>query len=211
MPIGQDKYVYPRKHLWFQVRSYLVKDEEAESLICWLNDQHFMGKWFPEGHDQYQVFSREHYCSPAYHFFCNPYYGRGAWEKVHDRKNRSSSIAQVLPTSEDHIWESGADYENQPSYLAPREYMYSAMKLKYSKNIGEWLSEDDQIVCFDPSVRGGDSSALVVKRDFFQQFLAENNFRILWTCLGEKNIDSTTFSGPLFLKEVGTFRCLHTD
>lgn len=200
VPIGQDKYNYPRKHLWYQIRSYLVKDEEAESLICWLNDQHFMGRWFPEGHDQYQVFSREYYWSPAYHFFDNPYYGRGSWEKVHDRKNRSSTIAQVLPTSEGHIWESGADYENQPSYLAPREYMYSAMKLKYSKNIGEWLSEDGQIVCFDPSVRGGDSSALMVKRDFFQQFLAENNLRILWTCLGEKNIHGTAFSGNQFSK-----------
>jgi hypothetical protein len=199
-PIGQDKYNYPHKYLWYQIRSYLVKDDEAESLIHWLKNQHFMGRWFPERHDRYQVFSREYYWSPAYHFFDNPYYGGRDWEKVHDRVNRSRTIAHVLPTSEGHIWESGADYENQPSYLAPREYMYSAMKLQYSKNIGEWLNENGQVVCCDPSVRKRGSSVLMVKKDFFQQFLSENNLKIFWTCLGEKNIHGTSFSRKQFPK-----------
>jgi len=196
--IGQDKYHYPRKHLWYQIRSYLVRDDDEEFLINWLKGQHFMGGWFPEGHDRYQVFSREYYWSPAYHFFDNPWYGENNWEKVCDRINESKVIAHVLPTSEGHIWESGADYENQPSYFAPHEYMYLAMKLQYSKNIGEWLSEDGQIVCYDPSVRQGGSSALIVKKDFFQNFLIKNNLKIFWTCLGEKNIYGTTFSEKRF-------------
>lgn len=200
VPIGQDKYDYPRKHLWYQIRSYLVKDDESESLIHCLKDQHFMGRWFPEGHDRYQVFSREYYWSPAYHFFDNPYYGGNDWEKVYDRINRSNVIAHVLPTSEGHIWESGADYENQPSYLAPRECMYLGMKLQYSKNIGEWLNENGQVVCFDPSVRQGGSSALIVKKDFFQNFLMKNNLKIFWTCLGKKNIYGTSFGGERFSK-----------
>jgi|LQYC01.1.fsa_nt_gi hypothetical protein len=201
VPIGQDKYDYPRKHLWYQIRSYLVKDDEAEGLIHWLKDKHFMGRWFLEGHDRYQVFSREYYWSPAYHFFDNPYYGGNNWEKVYDQINRRKNvIAHVLPTSEGHIWESGADYENQPSYLALREYMYLGMKLRYSKNIGEWLNENGQIVCFDPSVRQGGSSALIVKKDFFQNFLIKNNLKIFWTCLGEKNIYGASFGGERFSK-----------
>jgi len=200
VPIGQDKYDYPLKHLWYQIRSYLVKDDEAENLIHWLKDQHFMGRWFPEGHDRYQVFSREYYWSPAYHFFNNPYYGGNDWEKVFDRINRSNVIAHVLPTSEGHIWESGADYENQPSYLAPHEYMYLGMKLQYSKNVGEWLNENGQVVCFDPSARQGGSSVLIVKKDFFQNFLIKDKLKIFWTCLGEKNISGTSFGGEHFSK-----------
>lgn len=159
-----------------------------------------MGRWFPERHDRYQVFSREYYWSPAYRFFDNPYYGGYNWEKVYDRLNRDKVIAHVLPTSEGYIWESGSDYESQPSYLAPREYMYSAMKLQYSKNIGEWLNENGQVVCFDLSVRQGGSSALIVKQNFIQEFLSKNNLKIFWTCLGEKNIYGTSFSGKRFSK-----------
>ena len=200
VPIGKDKYDYPRKHLWYQIRSYFVKEDETESLIDWLKDKHLMGRWFPECHDQYQVFSREYYWSPAYHFFDNPYYGRPNWESVYDRANHNKVIAHVLPTSERHIWESGADYENEPSYFAPREYMYSRMKLQYSKNIGEWLNENGQVVCFDPSVKQGGSSALVVKKDYFQKFLSDSNLQILWTCLGKKNIYDTSFGGKRFSK-----------
>ena len=104
-------------------------------------------------------------------------------------------IAHVLPTAEGHIWESGADYENQPSYLSPRKYMFLGMNLQYSKNIGEWLNENGQVVCFDPSVKDRGSSVLIVKKDSFQKFLQENKLTIFWTCLGEKNIYGTSFSG----------------
>lgn len=198
VPIGQDKYDHPRKHLWYQIRSYLVQNDEAEKLINWLRDQHFMGRWFPEGHSRYQVFSREYYWSPAYRFFDNPYYGGNGWEKVYDRKKKDSIIAKVLPTSEEHNWESGSDYRNQPTYLAPREYMFHGMKLQYSKNIGEWLDEKGQVVCCDPSVRNEDSSVLIVNKKSLQDFLKENKLRIFWTCLGEKNILGASFRGERF-------------
>lgn len=113
VPIGQDKDHCPRKYLWYQIRSYLVKDDEEKKLISWLKNQHLMGRWFPKGHDRYQVFSREYYWSPAYHFFDNPWYGGNKWEKVYDGRKRRKIMAHVLPTSEEHRWESGADYEDQ--------------------------------------------------------------------------------------------------
>ena len=195
VPLGEDKFDYPRKYLWYQIRSYLVKDEEAEKLIKWLTTQHFMGPWFPESHDRYQVFSREYYWSPAYQYFDKPYYGGYDWERVYEKEDRDNVIAHVLPTAEGHIWESGADYENQPSYLSPRKYMFLGMNLQYSKNIGEWLNENGQVVCFDPSVKDRGSSVLIVKKDSFQKFLQENKLTIFWTCLGEKNIYGTSFSG----------------
>lgn len=198
VPIGQDEYKYPRKHLRYEISSYFVKDDEADYLIHWLYDQHLVGFDLPAGPERYQVFSREYYWSPAYQFFKNPYYGGNDWEEVNDRLNRNNVMAQVLPTSERYRWESGADYENQPAFLAPREYMYSAMKLQYSKNIGEWLSEDGQVACFDPSGRKGGASSLKVKKGLLQQFLLKNHLKIFWTCLGEKRIYGTSFSGKDF-------------
>jgi hypothetical protein len=175
VPIGQDKYNYPRKHLWYQIKSYLVKEEDKEGLLAWLNTQHFMGRWFPESHDRYQVFSREYYWSPAYQYFDKAYYGGYDWEEVID-ENRDNVIAHVLPTAEGHIWESGADYENQPSYLSPRRLMFLKMNLQYSNNIGEWLSEAGEVIVKDMSIINGGSSNLIVKKDALQKFLPGSRY-----------------------------------
>jgi hypothetical protein len=188
VPIGHETYEYPHKHLWYQIRSYFVSKEQAGRLISWAKEQRFMGRWLPEGSQQYQVFNREYYWSPAYHFFDNPYYGRSNWKKVHEKSDYDQVLGKVMPTTEGHLWESGGDYENQPSYFAPREYMYSRMQLQPSKNIGEWLNTQGKIVCFDPSVKQERSSCLLVRKDSLLQFLEENNLRIFWTCLGEKQI-----------------------
>lgn len=66
VPIGYEQHEYPHKHLWYQIRSYFVHNEEADTLISWAKQKHFMGQWFPKNHDEYQVFSREYYWSPAY-------------------------------------------------------------------------------------------------------------------------------------------------
>ncbi|MGP0592797.1 hypothetical protein ACTRXD_09710 [Nitrospira sp. T9] len=198
VPIGKDDLHFPRKHLWYHIRSYLVKEDEYDSIIHFLQDQQFSGDWLHERNDRYQVFSREFFWSPAYQFFKKPYYDGGDWDEVNDPGNRSKVIGHVLPTSEGYRWQSGADYESQPSFLAPCEIFYLYLNLQYSKNMGEWLSKEGQVVCFDPSVGKGGPSALNVQKTFLQQFLSGNNLKIFWTCFGEKNIYGTSFSGTRF-------------
>ena len=188
VPIGYDTYEFPHKHLWYQISSYFVRKEHAGRLISWAKKQHFMGGWLPIRNDEYQVFMREYYWSPAYLFFDNPYYGRSNWEKVHDKDDVAQIVGEVMFASEGHQWESGADYENQPSYLAPRHLMHSGMQLQPSKNIGEWLNVQGEIICFDPSVKQESSSCLIVRKNALLQFLETNDLRIFWICLGEKQI-----------------------
>lgn len=215
VPIGRDKYETPYKRLWYQIRSYLIKEEKAEELLCWLKDQHFMGRWFPEGNEQYQVFSREFYWSPAYRYFNNTKYNELNWKKVYKnrRDNKEQVMALVMPTTEGHRWESRLDGEDQPSYLAPHEYIYSGMKLQYSKNIGEWLNQKGEAVCFDVSVQTGKSSCLLIMKDIFLKFLTENKLKVFWTCLGEKQILGESLSRRRHLKwlELSGVYCLYDD
>jgi len=187
VPVGYERHEYPHKHLWYQIRSYFVPSEQADGLTAWAKQQGF-GQWLPENSDQYHVFSREYYWSPAYHFFDNPYYGRNQWEDVHEKGDYEQVLGEVMVTTERHNWESGADHREQPSYFAPREYMYEKMQLQYSKNIGEWLNAEGEVVCFDPSVNQEESSGLLIRKDALLRFLDENNLKIFWTCLGEKQI-----------------------
>jgi hypothetical protein len=214
VPIGYEQYDYPHKHLWYQIRSYFVHNDEADNLISWAKQKHFMGRWFPENSNQYQVFSREYYWSPAYRFFDAPYYGRSQWEEVYENNRGYNSdedaIAKVMVTTESHNWESGTGDEVKPSYLAPRELMYEKMLLQYSKNIGEWLNAQGEVVCFDPSVNQNTPSCLLIRKEALLKFLDENNLKIFWTCLGEKRIygDSANqikFSEWLELSGVFTF------
>jgi hypothetical protein len=194
IPIGQDRNDAPYKRLWYQIRSYLVKEKKEPELINWLKKQHFMGRWFPEGHEQYHAFSREFYWSPAYRYFNDPDSNSKNWESVYKNKKNGQVIAKVLPTTEGHQWSSGKNEEDNPSYLAPSEYIYSGMKFQYSKNIGEWLDEQGNIVCFDQSVKTGGSYCLLVKKAPFIRFLNENKLKVFWTCLGEKQIIGDSFN-----------------
>jgi hypothetical protein len=44
------------------------------------------------------------------------------------------------------------------------------------------------MISFDPPVKHESSSCLIVRKDSLLKFLEENNLRIFWTCLGEKQI-----------------------
>ena len=87
-----------------------------------------MGRWFPENHDQYQVFSREYYWSPAYHYFDDPYYGRNHWEEIYEKRELPvKSTKDSKNTSKLEIEETEDGFQ---IYLAKsREDMKSTMNL----------------------------------------------------------------------------------
>lgn len=200
LPIGEDRYHVPHKHLWYQVRSYLIEAKEEIKLLSWLKGKNLMGRWFPEGGERYQLFSRELYWSPAYHYFQDPYYGWNEWSEVSDSENSDKIIAKVLPTTVGMRWETGSEDAKVPSYIVPCETLYSGMNLDYSEKVGQWNDTKGEVVCFDPSTIHNGYSSLLVKKENLFRFLKDNNLKIFWTCLGEKNIHGTGFGGDRFGK-----------
>lgn len=194
IPIGINKYEYPHKELSMMLKSVLVKDCDYSNLYSWVQKQHFIGGWFPEGRDsQYQVFCREYYWSPAYNYFNKAYYSGEQWEEVSEQYPSNKVICEVSPTSEGHIWESGANSSDAPNYLAPRQHMFEGMKLEYPDNTGEWVDENGDLACFDPSVTSDESSCLLVRKDIFQKYLNDSKLKIVWTILGEKQISGSMY------------------
>jgi hypothetical protein len=199
-PIGQERFESSRKHLWYQLRSCLVKKSDADQLFNWLKNKNFMNNWFPTGHEFYQMFSREFFWSPAYRFFENPYYGGYGWKDMSDREYKELPDVRVMPTSEGYRREKDVGEQEVSSCLYPCQLIFSGMKLKYSKNIGEWRNNNGEIICFDPAVGTDASPALVIRKDALQQFLSENDLQIFWTCQGEKNILGTGARGDEIVK-----------
>jgi hypothetical protein len=198
--IGEDRYEYPRKNLWYQLRSCLVRNSDAKELFRWLKSKSYMNDWFPTGTEFYQMFSREFFWSPAYRFFEQPYYGGYGWKNISDHEYEESPNTKVMPTSEGYRREKGVGAQEVSSCLYPCQLIFSGMKLQYSKKVGEWRNENGEIICFDPSVGTDASPALVIRKDALQQFLSENDLQLFWTCLSEKNILGSDPHGDDLLK-----------
>ncbi|EIW8624977.1 ATP-binding protein, partial [Klebsiella pneumoniae] len=52
--IGNEEWGHPRKEVWCQIRGYLVRTTELNALKNWAENQHYMGRWMPEGSNRYQ-------------------------------------------------------------------------------------------------------------------------------------------------------------
>ncbi|WP_046216662.1 NACHT domain-containing protein [Paenibacillus wulumuqiensis] len=181
VPLGREKDSYQYKQLWYQIRSYLVKIEDQETILKWLADKHLMGRWFPEASHIYGVFKKEFYWSPAYNWFQNPYYGGESWKVVHDQND--NSIVRVLPTVEYYDWESDEGWS-----LMPKEHLYEGIGAQYSNEIGGWENKDKKIICQSFLGMMDSQLNLGINKEVLQKFLGANKLAIFWTCLGEKNI-----------------------
>lgn len=185
--LGVDRKNSDRKKIWYQVRSYLVKESEYENLKEWLKKKDFMGRWMPESSENYSVFSKEHYWSPAYHDSDED----TRWQTI--RKNQvdyrdKEIIADILPTAEEHRWEDG----DGTSFLAPRTEMFDGMGLCSSEVPSCWFNDKGQLACFDPHVFGEERSELLVSSNLLEEFLNKKGLKILWTVLGEKQTLGTS-------------------
>jgi hypothetical protein len=198
--IGEEKWNQPHKELWGQIRSYIVSNDEFNVFKDWAVKQDFMGRWMPESHDRYEMFSREYYWSPAQEYFMTEYYEGIEWTELHDKES-GEYIATVNITAQGFLWEEEFDKSKQEtiSFLKPSKLIYERMALKYSQKEGEFLSATNEVQCFAPNVYYDSKSYLLVKKDPFLKFLQENNLNIIWTVLGEKQIiGGHTFGGNYY-------------
>ena len=185
--LGKEKWSYARKELWVHFRSYLVKNEDFNALQEWSGDQDFMGRWMPESHSWYQVFSREYYRTAAHDHFLEAY--EGQWRAVVDRKT-DTKIAEVIVTAESYMWEEEFDESKNEtlSFLKPCTAIYNGMNLKYSKIEGEFLDTKNERVCFAPNVHNDTDKFLLIKKAPLLKYLSENGLKIIWSVLGEKQV-----------------------
>lgn len=187
--IGEEKWDQPHKKLWCHIRSYLVKDEEFNSLKNWAIEQNFMGRWMPESIDRYEMFSREYYWSPVQAFFNSECYGGSEWIDVYDRKS-GKLIAGVNVTAQNFLWEEEFDKSKEETirFLKPSNFIYKGMDFKYSHREGEFIDNSGLVQCFAPNVYHDSKSYLLIQKRSFLNFLRKNNLKVIWTVLGEKQI-----------------------
>lgn len=193
--IGNDDWGHPRKEVWCQIRSYIVKVEEFENVRDWALKQNYMGRWMPEGTDRYQLFNREFYWSEACQFFKSDYYSGSDWTTVSDQES-GAKIADVSVTSINYLWEEEFDKSKIEtlSFLKPSNLIFEKMGLTSGDIEGSFKDHNGTMVCFSAEAIHASKAHLLVKKEPFLKMLNENGFEIIWTLLGEKDVMGGSFN-----------------
>lgn len=71
---------------------------------------------------------------------------------------------------------------------SPAKWIVDNMYLRWNGVEGHFYDKRGNLIAFDPSVRTPGPGALLINRDIFLKFLNDNDYDLLWTILGEKNI-----------------------
>lgn len=128
----------------------------------------------PESHDISNLFARECYWSPLSKEYEKE---RVEWERLDgsDLKVMLPSL-QAIGSLDTDV--SGAHF----TYQIPNKKMFDYLGLSYADLDGEFNDADGKIVFSNISPLGP-----MIRKDALQKFLDENNLKIIWTLLGEKN------------------------
>ena len=182
-----DKQQYGSKSIWLRVHSYFMKTQDFEAAKQFLMSENFYNNRLMEPHQLYQVFSREYFWSDAYKDFNSSCYEHLNCDVLKSADGRI--LGTYYPSCNDFLWEEEFDYSKEVSitFKKPSLFLFNEMKMKYSRNEGEFLSLGEELLCFDPSVNNKMKSALFIQQKELNSFLKDNNYSLFFTVIGEKH------------------------
>lgn len=198
---------YPKQSLWLEINSYLVKIDEDSIFNDWVKDKHFMGRWMPTGHESfYEGWIGEYPWSASYVNVLEPCIVDNC-NKDEEYNNRSLNFNDINdsdrtpPTdliSTVNIYNNEKDSEfcnskigNQ--FMFPGKIFFKKFNLIWNgQNVYSYNSKPFFIV------GSGNDSAIYVNKNLMNDFLKDNQYSIVWTVLGTKDVitkDISDFKG----------------
>ena len=185
-PPEKDRLELKRRHIWYMLKSYLVRSDDEKCFYDWAKDQHFMNRWMPESHEQSNIFLGEFFWAPAYNYSNTSCNGLQGWTRGDSRP----LPCKVLVTADEYLQERGYDcsIEDTISMYLPAKWIVDKMDLTWSAGEDSFFNREGQLVVQDPSVRTAGRGALLIDKSLLSEFLECEGYRIVWTLLGEKSI-----------------------
>lgn len=215
-PLGVKEYDCPLKEMWFMVQAYIVKEEDYQQCTQLLKDENFWGRWMPEATDNYSMFNREYYWSETQDYYDNEYYGGIEWKNPW--RTDIKGLKDIMLMVPNYNYQATGEREipglSYHSWKKPCRTLVQALKLKYHEENTAMYDEAGSLVCFDSCELFDKDIGLYFQKKALDRFLQENNYRILWTVLGEKRIiggdigldkvyDTPEYTGLFYYDEEG--------
>ena len=186
----RDYYNRIAQEVWSMSFSYFTSESDFNAITKAMKNKSISRGGFPEGWNVYTLYNREYYWSPGYKDVF-----RDNWcsididgNSIDVGYNDNEPIGKVMPTYIDFLWEEQCDasQDESTSFFTPCGFLAERLGLSQKEDDGLFYSSDE-LVAFDTKLAGESKShCLIIKKKYLTKFLNENNLRLLWFCIGEK-------------------------
>lgn len=182
----ENQYSFRRREMWLMLKSYIIKKKYLKEFKEWAANKNFEGRWMPESHEFYTSFYREFPNQPAFIEQYSEYYGRTDWHK------KSNELPFDVVVTDDEFAQEGSGYDHSLNegfgIMLPARKIYLDMDLRSSIIEGQYKNERNEVVFLDPHVKSGGEKALLASAAHLAEYLDGNDYAIVWTVLGEKQV-----------------------
>jgi hypothetical protein len=151
-------------------------------VLEWFKDKR---RWMPEPDHMMDVFVGEFPWAKS----CN------GWDETKDWVQYAMGgdelpYSVVVPTTT-YLRENGTfdcSIDDTISVLMPSAWLIRNMGLGWSGGRFSFVDSTNEVVAFNPSAEEVGPSALLISKEKLTRFLSENNFALIWTVLGERQL-----------------------
>ncbi|MBD2616321.1 hypothetical protein H6G94_34675 [Nostoc punctiforme FACHB-252] len=184
-PIEEEPYHSLRREMWFQLRSYIVHQEDKSKILQWLSDKNFMEIWMPESEQMLDVFVGEFPWASS----CRVLNNDQGW--ISHSKFEDDFPGAIVITTTEYLREISTfdcSIDGTISALMPSAWLIKNMGIRWSGGRFNFVDSVNELVAFNPSVEEAGPSACLISKEKLTRFLAENKLEIIWTVLGERQL-----------------------
>jgi len=193
--IGRDDWRRDRsrRDLWSHIYSWLVDLDDMKSLVSFLSNRSFMGRWMPEAGD----ITNDAYLAEM------PWAAAAAeyppeWQPVSPRYEDTAKF-QVYPAWEHYTWEGGGldcSIKESISACLPARLLFDLQQLEWISGTRTWRDRKGVVVAQHRS-RSGEHNALLVRESWLKASLDSGGWGLVIGWLGEKMLLSGGLSSGL--------------
>ena len=204
-----------KQDIWLKSDGYFVNKKQFTNIKNAISNHRISGERLSGGFNITSLFLREYPWSISYHTLYNDSWsdyniftgeekevafegGELDYSKLEEgilqfnktvctRKEKvKKAIAKVISSYSNLAWESeyDASQDETTSFLLPCEELINYLKLNFKEYDGCFYSGETLVSHYIST--GRDSCALVLRKDYLDKFIKENNLVLFWECYGEK-------------------------
>lgn len=184
LPPESDRNDSSGRMIWYQIKSYIVRQDDLAAVYEWAKQTDFMGRWMPEANDTLHMFIGEY---PWAEVVAEE--AVSEWTDMSRNGGERAIPAQVMISTQGYLWERASfdcSLEDSVGCILPNQWLINALKVDWHGSEGRYFDDKGKLIAFDPSINEAGPSVLLVDRQLLTDYLEQNGYAIFWTLLGEK-------------------------
>lgn len=169
----------PYRQVWTQIRGYLVEEKSADLVFRWMAQQHFMGRWMPEGAEFHGGYVGEYPSGILFTMYPDEWHTQGGSDKA-------PALLVPVCNAVNANYEKDAYQNSAITVHVPARVFFEQDKPLRWDGLSGYNDGEAHLRFLDPSVAEPGPPALLVDRSYLLDFLRSHDLAVVWSVLGEK-------------------------